>query len=970
MKDGDELELDWVWTPEEMRFRNVFVEFRRTISLAEGQRLRLRITADSRYFLYVNGKRIGMGPSRCWPNEWEYDTYVLENVSNSGKCVLAVLVNAYGQGTMQYIVSAPGLGIAIEVDKGRSWEKLGINGWKARPSASCRSDVPRMAMQMAFDEVYDARGDHNWNAPGYDDSQWPDAVVISPPHKNLRARTIPFLDEELVPPKTVLEGGTVRSTRYQWTLNLRPYLHLDDFSAAPMIYKGFLFTRIHSPVAQDIRFVRPHWYHQGPIYLNDQKIPALEPGFARAPVEQLGKLQKGWNRLLVPLPGINGEGDAMEFGPALFSQFSLNAHCDEAVVWKALEEGEQSTPWSLAGPFAFTKAEFDALRNRLHNAIVITPLEFAPGATARACREICRQLHKAADPESASLSEIFPADADFIQPLRETDIFSSDTFLQSVTDIPVREWKPNAQNTVLEGGPEPYVLAASDGEGESKRLLIDFGYEFVGDQVLDVTAGEGTVMDFHYFEFIQKDGRKNYAEDMNNTFRYVCCGGRQRYRSLVRRGYRYCWLTVRNQDKDLIIHNLAGCFTAYPQANIGHFQCDDELLNHIWKVGHHTLRCCSEDTYTDCPTYEQVFWVGDMRNEALVDWVVNGDSRLWSRCLHLAAKSLERSPIIESHVPSSQRSILPAWSFLWMRSCREYLLHTGDYKTSRELQPLKRNVEGVKQYINGRGLFEIRAWNMFDWAEMDTPDEGIVTHNNCFLVLALEEAAEFARWLDADDLAKDLLKLAVSVRKAINEHLWDETVQAYVDCVHKDGSFSRVFSQQTQTVALRAGIPDKSRVDRCHEIVMNPPDGFVKAGSPFFQFFILEILSEAGRIEEMVNDIRKHWGFMIKEGATTFWEMWSLKTGRLTRSHCHGWSSAPTYFLSSKILGIEPAEPGYRKIRFAPFAGSFEAIEGTIPSPQGLIRAAFRDGEWQLDLPDGVEVVENPSQVTLNLRDA
>jgi hypothetical protein len=42
-----------------------------------------------------------------------------------------------------------------------------------------------------------------------------------------------------------------------------------------------------------------------------------------------------------------------------------------------------------------------------------------------------------------------------------------------------------------------------------------------------------------------------------------------------------------------------------------------------------------EDTFVDCPAYEQVFWVGDSRNEALVNYYVFGALDIVKRCLRL-----------------------------------------------------------------------------------------------------------------------------------------------------------------------------------------------------------------------------------------------------------------------------------------------------------------------------------------------
>ena len=176
---------------------------------------------------------------------------------------------------------------------------------------------------------------------------------------------------------------------------------------------------------------------------------------------------------------------------------------------------------------------------------------------------------------------------------------------------------------------------------------------------------------------------------------------------------------------------------------------------------------------------------------------------------------------------------------------------------------------------------------------------------------AASDCAELAGWLGNQAAARRFRTLADRLAEAVNRKLWDAQRGAYVDSIHADGAVSTVFSQQTQTVALIAGVATGARARRCRAIVHRPPQGFVKAGSPFFEFFLLEVLAQEGRTEEFMKVIRSDWGFMIEQGATTFWEMWSNKSGRLTRSHCHGWSAAPTYFLATEILGVRPTKPGF-----------------------------------------------------------
>jgi hypothetical protein len=935
----------WIWTDAPTPARNAFVRFRRRF-LYQGGPARLHLTADSRYILFVNGRWLGHGPVRAWPAHWRYDTYDLEPWLQPGENVLAVLVRHEGEGNFQYLPGPPGLLAALELAD----QKLVTDAtWQARPDPAFRSATPRISVQQGFEEQYDARLAEPWTALDFDDRDWPPAVPLRPAedgwHRDLAPRGIPFLTQEPVLPQRVLSVEAVRSRPYRFTLNVRPYLTPDDRSSNFVLCHAYLATQVWSPQASEIVFLLPRaeagWAtahkRPGPIRVNGQPVTA-----GRA------TLQPGWNSLVVSLHGLF---HLLEFVIVLDGPPGLRFSA-------AGQEG--GSPWAVVGPFDLTAEDLARAENHWDASLILVR-PWVAGATAPAGEAFWAQ-------------GLVPpvVGAAFFQPVRAEDLLP-DVFVQAYTDqvvaTPVQV--ENAEALLAGAG---WTVIQPPAPGSDVRLLLDFGQEVVGFQRLTIVAPAGTVVDGHNFEFIQPDGRFNFAEGMNNTFRYVCREGYQEYQTIVRRGFRYSYLILRDLRGPVRLGQVATVFSTYPQQRQGHFACSDALLTRIWEVGAHTLRCCAEDTYTDCPTYEQTHWVGDARNEALVDWVVNGDPRLWYRCLEQAGQSLERSPLVESHVPSAWQNILPAWSFLWLRSCREYLLFTGDREGARRLFPwVVRNIDGLCQHLNADGLFEIRAWNMFDWAPMDTPSRGVVTHQNCLAVHALRDAADLAAWLGEEAVAAEWRALADRLSAAINQHLWSAEREAYADC-RRGAVLSTVFSQQTQTVAYLSGVATGERAERCRQLLHSPPPDFVRAGSPFFAFFLLEAYQREGRAQEFLDTIRRDWGFMIDMGATTFWEMWSGRQGRLTRSHCHGWSAAPTYFLSTFVLGVRPGGPGFRPVVVEPHPADLRWARGTVPTPGGPVQVRWenlpdRPFGLHIQAPPGWPVVvrlPRPGTATLN----
>lgn len=925
----------WIWSGDNSE-QNVFLAFRKRIALASAPSAAVAsITADSRYELYVNGQWIGNGPIRSWPSPWPVDTYPIEHLLRQGDNVIAVLVQHFGISTFQYLHEAPGL-IAQAVYSDSSGEHIAgtDSSWRVTRHRGYQQTVPRICCQQAWEEQFDARVSPGprWADPEFDDSDWPAAAVVrkpgEPPHERFEARDIPFLSVEAVSPERVVATQIVQPAPYTWSLNLRSLLNASDLSANMLIGSMLAASYIHSATAQQMQIHQPHFtkieYKVNGIAAKFDEVDLQPTEGAVATVA----LEAGWNLLLARMPQLN---HAWTLCANFWSSSPLH--------FAASPDPDIRSPWRVLGPFE-TPPSFDDI-GWTNSSEFVRAEKTLPDAT-NARFETIWEVGALSDQDlEAAWSRSAPPSV----------IAAYDVYAACASERVVENAEPDMVDpAAIIGQTADWTIIGPSRDGDV-RLLVDFGKEVVGFQEFEVQAPAGAILDFHNFEFIQRDGRINLSEGMNNSFRYVCREGYQAYRTFVRRGFRYSWISVRNLSSEIKIRGVRVIMNTYRQTGAGDFVCSDPALTEIWKVGAHSVRCCSEDTYTDCPSYEQTHWVGDARNEALVDLVVNGDPRLSRHCWIQAARSLDRSPLVESHVPSGWVNILPAWSFLWMRWAHEHYLMTGDREFARlALGFIDRNVDGFEKRLDSRGLLDIHAWNMFDWAQMDTPNDGIVTHQICLAVQGLKQAAALASLLDNAGLRDRWSALAEKTARSVDEHLWSDKRQAYVDSIHKDGRVSDTFSQQTQTAAYISGVATGERARRCREIIETPPEGFVTAGSPFYMFFVLEVFAREGRYDMMQQTIRDYWGPQIEAGATAFWEQYHPHAERLTRSHCHGWSSAPTFFLSQYILGVRPLEAGYNTLRIAPHPASLRWAHGRVSTPFGVVAVDWTRDEHRFDL--------------------
>ena len=67
----------------------------------------------------------------------------------------------------------------------------------------------------------------------------------------------------------------------------------------------------------------------------------------------------------------------------------------------------------------------------------------------------------------------------------------------------------------------------------------------------------------------------------------------------------------------------------------------------------------------------------------------------------------------------------------------------------------------------------------------------------------------------------------------------------------------------------------------------------------------------------------------------------------LRHSLCHGWASGPTAWLCEHVLGIRVVEPGCKVIRIEPNLGDLQWVEGSFPTPYGVVSVNHQKG------PDG-----------------
>jgi len=510
--------------------------------------------------------------------------------------------------------------------------------------------------------------------------------------------------------------------------------------------------------------------------------------------------------------------------------------------------------------------------------------------------------------------------------------------------------------------------------GEKAFVLYDYGKLYVGYTEIAYTAdadGEITLR-YDINETINNFPPKSHAIEERLAIREPLKKGHHTLFVLRRRAGRYLHLSVTGGTVRL--RSVRMRLSMMPYTKLGWFHCPDSLLNQAWEVGKYTLHVNKHEEYESCPRNEMKYFSGDGIMEALVDYYTFGDPNLTKASL--AITELESNVGIRRD--KHQRNVglwdYPAWRIIHAYNHYRYFGDTAFVK--EHYQELAGCLEWMIERMNNRYLicqYPVFSAPVFagsgDVEYSSNPDRlGTKPSLNalfCKSLMCMSQLAEVV----GDETGRQWKDLADKVRAAINTELWSEEKAAYLD----DFNTSYI-PQDGNALALLFGIADPQRAKAVRDTlqaenwtpygstILSTEEPLIRNKnrtiSPVMCTYEAEARFLQGDPEGALELIHRCWGSMLKKGAGTFWEFAPNDDTRWPIP-AHGWAAGCTYLLSAYVLGIRPATPGYRVIRFAPYGG-FDHFAGVVPTPHGpvAVRCETVDGtrKYTLAIPSNTEL--------------
>ena len=418
-------------------------------------------------------------------------------------------------------------------------------------------------------------------------------------------------------------------------------------------------------------------------------------------------------------------------------------------------------------------------------------------------------------------------------------------------------------------------------------------------------------------------------------------------------GFRFVRLDLLGEDTEALLVAVRAISRYRDIPYVGQFKCSDERLNQIWMTGAYTVHLNMQEYVWDAIKRDRLVWIGDMHPEVMTINTVFGNHKVVQKSLDYARNSTPASAWMNG---------ICSYSLWWIIIQHHLYEYYGDLDYLKEQQTyLKDLLHTVMANFDG-SKENFKDGRFIDWPTSEKPD-AIHAGLQALSVRAMDAGADMAGWLGDDKLKEECAAAALKLRK-----------------------YRPSVTTSKQAAALLY-LEDMADTEEARKVILA---GGAKGFSSFMGYYMLESLAKSGNYDEAMNIISDYWGAMLDLGATTFWEDFdyskAAEAGRideivpegkydihadggaycyvgLRHSFCHGWASGPTTWLSSHVLGIEPAEPGFKKVRINPHLGSLEWAEGSYPTPYGPITVSHKktaDGKVksEIHLPKGVKLVK------------
>ena len=214
-------------------------------------------------------------------------------------------------------------------------------------------------------------------------------------------------------------------------------------------------------------------------------------------------------------------------------------------------------------------------------------------------------------------------------------------------------------------------------------------------------------------------------------------------------------------------------------------EIEDSLDNRIDTIAVNTLKDCMQTIFEDGPKRDRRLWIGDLRIQALANYVTYRMNDMVKACLYLFGALTQEDGRVGACIflepePEVDDTFMYDYSLFFVAILRDYYKETGDMEAVKDLWNVcKRQIELAKEGLDEHCVvkdLDVLGWCFVDWnleLNKQAAAQGI-------LLYALEAAIELAECAGDVLAEEEYAALYIKVRDGANRFLYDDKLGLYV----------------------------------------------------------------------------------------------------------------------------------------------------------------------------------------------
>lgn len=512
--------------------------------------------------------------------------------------------------------------------------------------------------------------------------------------------------------------------------------------------------------------------------------------------------------------------------------------------------------------------------------------------------------------------------------------------------------------------------------GKAWFLLFDLGEILIGTPNLEIQGPPGTKIEVVVAPFIVNKKFTYKILDSEYRDEIILSGGKDNWEATYFKPTRYLGIIVHNSETPVKLLSVGTRQMKYPFEKKGFMKSKEApWVKQYIDATAKTIDVCTTDAYTD--NYrERRQYAQTGYYAALGNYYLFGDTALQRRYLIQTAQEQQANGIMPAYAPaaSDDYMVILDSNCLWIRSLHNYLLYSGDYKTTKVLLPsAQKLMQLLDSFTSDLGMIDDPPYPYWlDHALLDR--RGANFNLNGHYLGALDDFAKLLEWLDMPD-SKIYRTKAKLLRQSLQQYLWNEEKQLFTDAL-VDGKQSEMFSEHANATALAMKIATAEQAKKItKQLLVKDNHDYVRRESglimvtPAMSYYLHKGLCEYGYIDASFDMFRSRFDKMLAPNTNgTLWEEWRLdgigRSGKLemgrTRSDAQTESAFAPALFAEYLLGVRPTRPGMKEVQIRSTNSEIEKMEANVPSPEGnmFIKWDVIDGKktLQLDIPGEMKI--------------